>query len=677
MKLTSALWMATVILFLTSMVWMPVPGSAEEPPSRAPIFYSGDVDGVGSDGDICLAGHRWYNISFTFLEVNSNTLGSLGASLKVGGVTSPLLTWDMNSTGVVQEQLQGQLSLRRPGFFSDGVNTTFHFDSWFHLSWNFDREITVVPRVWIDSTQQEMDALSELKLDIQGTLMPYDAVVYDENDHQVLPDETNTVRAGSNILVRELKFRYWHLTEDLSSYSPTSSELEPVVVSDTSSWNCTWGPEGFTAGVQVINISKGTFSMKLDLRGIRDEWKVKVKQWDFTLNVDGVAPSISLRHPTSKVGDTTFQWEITVTDLPALSDTMVDGASVSYMVFRNGAWGPWQPLPEAVDGKSINFLGSAVGERGQDMTMLRFRASDVLGNENISQPFPIDINQPPVVSVPEGLDGSIYLDNQSLNLLGYDFVQDPDDDDDDMEYTWYLDEDERPISTLPVFNKTLFNINPGLHTIHLTVNDSFSESEVSFEITVKEAPRDEDRTDIIDILTNQTFLTIAIPVLVMILILIVVVIIIIISKKMRKADDFVINEDATLDTSQASDMAKKIREMYEEAAAAQYSGDEAHLDSDDGKFDFDYNLYEVLGLEKTASDQEIKKAYRKLAAYYHPDRVATHKEIDPHEAAEEMVRINKAKEVLMNADFKEEYDSYISDMDFSMDLNDDDDDMWA
>jgi len=677
MKLTSALWMASVILFVTLIIWTPDIGSAGDPPTRASVFYTGEVDGVGGDHDICLAGHRWYNISFTFLDILPHGVSSLGASVKTGGISSPLLTWNMNSTGVIQEQLQGQLSLRRPGYFSDGVNTTFHFDAWFHLSWNFDRDMTIIPRIWIDDTQQELDALSELKIDIQGTLMPYGAVVFDENDEQVLIDDKNTVRAGSRITIREMRFRYWHLTEDLSSYSPSGSELEPVIISDGSYWNCTWAPDGFTAGVRVSNISKGTFSMKLDLSGIRDDWKVKVKQWDFTLDVDGVAPTISLRHPTGKVGDTLFQWEITVTDLPALSDIRVDGSSVFYMIYTKGGWGPWQPLAPVVDGKSITFKGSAVGERGQDRTMLRFRASDVLGNENISQPFSIDINEPPVVSVPQGLDGSVFLDNQSINLMGYDFAHDPDDEDESLVYAWYLDEDERPISTLPVFNKTLFNINPGTHIIKLRVNDSFSESGASFQVTIKEAPRIEEKTDIFDILTNQTFLTIAIPLLVMIIIIIVVVIIIVISKRLRKADDFVINEDATMDTSQASDMARKIREMYDEAAASRYSGDEAHLDSDDGKFDFDYNLYEVLGIDPGSSEAEIKKAYRKLAAYYHPDRVATHKEIDPHEAAEEMVRINKAKEVLLNPGFKSEYDSYMSDMDFSMDLNEDNDDMWA
>ena len=64
------------------------------------------------------------------------------------------------------------------------------------------------------------------------------------------------------------------------------------------------------------------------------------------------------------------------------------------------------------------------------------------------------------------------------------------------------------------------------------------------------------------------------------------------------------------------------------------------------------DFYEVLGVSKTASAAELKKAYRQLALKYHPDR---NKAAD---AAEKFKEISEAYEVLGNTEKKQTYDQY-------------------
>ena len=60
------------------------------------------------------------------------------------------------------------------------------------------------------------------------------------------------------------------------------------------------------------------------------------------------------------------------------------------------------------------------------------------------------------------------------------------------------------------------------------------------------------------------------------------------------------------------------------------------------------NLYEILGVPKTASDDDIKKAYRKKVVAYHPDKFAGASEKEKKDAEAMCKEINHAYEVLSN-----------------------------
>lgn len=63
------------------------------------------------------------------------------------------------------------------------------------------------------------------------------------------------------------------------------------------------------------------------------------------------------------------------------------------------------------------------------------------------------------------------------------------------------------------------------------------------------------------------------------------------------------------------------------------------------------NLYSLLGVEKTASNAEIKKAYRRLVFLYHPDKNKT----DPNAGAK-FANITKAYKILSNPESRRIYD---------------------
>lgn len=65
------------------------------------------------------------------------------------------------------------------------------------------------------------------------------------------------------------------------------------------------------------------------------------------------------------------------------------------------------------------------------------------------------------------------------------------------------------------------------------------------------------------------------------------------------------------------------------------------------------DYYNILGIDKGASESDIKKAYRKLARKYHPD-------LNPNDtqAEKKFKEVNEANEVLSNKENREKYDKY-------------------
>lgn len=70
------------------------------------------------------------------------------------------------------------------------------------------------------------------------------------------------------------------------------------------------------------------------------------------------------------------------------------------------------------------------------------------------------------------------------------------------------------------------------------------------------------------------------------------------------------------------------------------------------------NYYDILGVSRNATEEEIKRAFKKKSVLYHPDRWSNKSEAEQKNAEEKFKEVNEAKEVLLDADKRSHYDRF-------------------
>jgi molecular chaperone DnaJ len=70
------------------------------------------------------------------------------------------------------------------------------------------------------------------------------------------------------------------------------------------------------------------------------------------------------------------------------------------------------------------------------------------------------------------------------------------------------------------------------------------------------------------------------------------------------------------------------------------------------------NFYDILGVKKTATDDELKQAYRKLSKKYHPDLQHGKSDAEKKEIENKFKEINEAYSVLGDSEKRHQYDNF-------------------
>jgi len=68
------------------------------------------------------------------------------------------------------------------------------------------------------------------------------------------------------------------------------------------------------------------------------------------------------------------------------------------------------------------------------------------------------------------------------------------------------------------------------------------------------------------------------------------------------------------------------------------------------------DYYKILGIGRSATEKELKRAYHKMAVQYHPDKYAAKSEADAAEADKKFKEIARAYEVLGDEELRRKYD---------------------